>query len=146
MKIERETAGKVTILAVAGAIDAEGVRALKRSTYALVARGCRRMIFSLRHAEFFDSNVISCLDAASKLLREVQGEVVVSASADNRELLRLLQLTDTAPKLQVFPHDQAALAHFGEDGDDLGVSARLEPPQPSGEEGAWPEEHPRPRP
>ncbi|MHC4974613.1 MAG: STAS domain-containing protein [Planctomycetota bacterium] len=144
MSIERETAGQVTILAVAGAIDADGVCTLKRNTYALVAKGCRRMIFSLRGVESFDSNVIPCLHAASNLLKEVQGELVVSASSDNRELLRLLQLTDSVPQFEVFPHDQAALAHFGEDEDTLDIGARLEPPQPSGEEGAWPEDHPRP--
>lgn len=143
MKIERETAGNVTILAVAGAIDADGVRALDESGDALVETGCRRVILSLRDVEFFDSRVVTCLTGVSKRLEDVRGRVVVSATSETRRMLEGLGL---ARQLKVFPHDQAALAHFGEDGGALGIGARLEPRQPSGEEGAWPEEHPRPRP
>jgi anti-anti-sigma factor len=143
VRIERKTAGNVTILELAGAIDADGVRALDESTDAVVEAGCRRLVFSLGAAEFFDSRVVTCLTTASKRLKGVKGKVVVSASSDIRQMLQTLGL---APQLKVFPDDRAALAHFGEDGDALGVGALLYPRPPSGSEGAWPEEHPRPRP
>jgi len=45
-------AGDVTILACAGAIDADSVRALGEKTDALVQTGCHRLVLSLGEVEF----------------------------------------------------------------------------------------------
>lgn len=144
MKIERKTAGDVTVLALAGAIDADAVRALREKTDAIVETGCHQLVFSLREVEFFDSRVIACLITASLRLQGVNGDVVISGSPSAHETLETLGL---ARQLKVFPDERAALAYFGEEGGDFGgCGARLTPPHPSGSGGAWPEEHPRPRP
>ncbi|MHC4138179.1 MAG: STAS domain-containing protein [Planctomycetota bacterium] len=141
MRIEPRAAGNVTILACAGAIDADSVRVLGEKTDAVVETGCRRLVLSLGEVEFYDSTLVARLATASQRLEDVKGEMVISASLATLQLLRTLGI---AKKLKVFTNDRAALSYFDEAGDGLG--ARLEPPRPSGSPGAWPEEHPRPRP
>jgi len=143
VRIERETTGDVTVLACEGAVDDEGVRALDETTDAVVETGCHRLVLSLRGVEFYDSTVVARVASASERLEKVKGEMVISAPLSTLQMLRTLGL---ARKLKVFTNDMAALDYFGEDGNGLGVGARLEPPPPSGSAGAWPEEHPRPRP
>jgi len=144
VRIERKTSGNVTILTCAGAIDADGVRALGEKADAVVQTGCRRLVFSLGDVKFFDSTVLDRLTLAARRLREVEGKAVISASSGTLRLLRSLGL---AKRVRVFLHDRAALAYFGEEGGDVtGSGARLAPPRPSDSAGAWPEQHPRPRP
>ena len=144
MRIERKTAGNVTILTCAGTIDADGVRALGEKADAVVQTGCRRLVFSLGDVKFFDSTVLDRLTTAARRLKEVQGKAVISGSFGTLRMLRSLGL---AKRVRIFPHDRAALAYFGEEGGDVtGSGSRLEPPRPSDSAGSWPEEHPRPRP
>ncbi|MHC4819253.1 MAG: STAS domain-containing protein [Planctomycetota bacterium] len=145
MKIERKTAGSVTILACAGAIDVDSVGALSENTDAVVGMGCRRLVVSLGDLEFASSAMLASLIMAHRRLSEVDGEVVISAASVF--LAKTIKTLGLDQALKIFPDDRAALAHFGAEGGDFTASgARLKPPRPSGSEGAWPEEHPRPRP
>jgi anti-anti-sigma factor len=143
VRIERQAAGDVTVLACTGAIDTEGVRALGENTAAVVETGCHRLVLSLRDVEFYDSTAVVRLAAASKHIEEAKGEMVISAPLSTLRMLRVLGLTK---ELKVFSNDAAALDYFIEDATGPGVGARLKPPRPSQSDGAWPEEHPRPRP
>jgi len=145
VRIERKTAGSVTILACAGEFDGDGVRALDEKTGTVVGTGCHRLVVSLGEMKSFDSTALACLISVCRRLNYVDGEVVVSsASGFLQTTIKTLGLTEV---LKVFPDDRAALDYFGEDGGDFtGSGARREPPRPSDSAGAWPEEHPRPRP
>ncbi|MHC4974611.1 MAG: STAS domain-containing protein [Planctomycetota bacterium] len=116
MRIARRTAGNVTILALAGEFDDDGVRALGEKTDAVVEKGCHRLVFSLGNVRFFNSTVFGNLVTASRHLKDVNAELVVSAPSD--VVQRMLDTLGLARQLRVFPDDRAALAYFRE-GDDL---------------------------
>jgi len=145
VRIARKTAGSVTILALAGEIDSDGVRALNENTDMVVETGCHRLIFSLGSVRFFNSAVFGCLVTASRHLEDVDAELVVSAPSGM--LRKTFEVLGIARQLRVFPDDRAALAYFGEEGDDsTSLGARLDPPRPSGSAGVRPAELPRPGP
>ncbi|MHC4819251.1 MAG: STAS domain-containing protein [Planctomycetota bacterium] len=121
MRIERRTSGDVTVLACAGAVDADSVRALGEKTGAAVETGCQQLVVSLGDVAFSDSRALAHLVTASQRHEDGNGEVVFSASTGNRQMLKTLGL---ARQLKVFADDQAALAHFGEDGAALGLKLR----------------------
>ncbi|MHC4974615.1 MAG: STAS domain-containing protein [Planctomycetota bacterium] len=139
MRIERRTSGDVTVLSCAGAIDADGVRRLRKQTGAAVETGCQQVVVSLGDVAFSDSQALAHLVTASQRPGDGGGEVVFSASSGNRQMLKTLGLSG---QLKVFPDDQAALAHFGEDGAALGLKLQ----RPLGWGRAGPEEGARPRP
>jgi len=118
MKIERRTAGDLTVLECAGEVNADGVRALRKRTDAAIETGCRRMVVSLGDVTFSDSRALAHLVTACQGLAQGDGEVVYSASSSNRRMLKTLGLDR---QLKVFPDARAALAHIGEDGSALGL-------------------------
>jgi anti-anti-sigma factor len=127
VRIARKTAGSVTILALTGEFDAEGVRALDEKTDAVVKRGCHRLVFSLGNVRFFNSAVFANLVTASRHLRDVNAELVVSARSDMLQMT--LETLGLAGQLRVFPDERAALAYFGEEGDEFKALAEwIRPP------------------
>lgn len=121
MRIERRTAGDLTFLACTGEVDAEGVRALRRNADAAIETGCQRMVVSLGDVSYSDSRALAHLVRASQSLTPSDREVVYAASSGNRRMLKTLGL---AQRLELFPDDQAAVAHVGGDGGALGLKFR----------------------
>jgi len=137
VRIARKSAGNVTILALTGEIDTDGVRALGEKTDAVVGTGCHRLVFSLSNVRFFNSAVFACLVTASRHLDDVDAELVVSASSGTLQLM--LEALGLSGQVRVFPNDRAALAYFGEEGSEVTVHrVLLEPPRQPGSAGAQP--------
>ena len=137
MRITRRSAGSVTILALAGEIDAQSVRALGEKTDAVIETGCRRVVFSLGEMKFFNSVVFACLVTASRHLKDVDAELVVSAPSGTLQMM--LEVLGLTGQVRVFPNDRAALAYFGEERDAVTASdGWRDPPRHSGSAGGQP--------
>jgi len=145
VRIERKTAGSVTILACAGTFDDYGTCALGEKTGAVAGAGCHRLVVSFGEMKSFNSTLLADLITSSRRMKAVAGELVVAAAPS--PVQKTIETLGLDKMFKFFPDDRAALAYFGEEGGDFTSSgAWLEPPRPSDSAGAWPEEHPRPRP
>ncbi len=137
MRIARKSAGNVTILALAGEIDANAVRALGEKTDTVVGTGCHRVVFSLGEMKFFNSAVFACLVTASRHLKDVDAELVVSAPSGTLQMM--LETLGLTGQVKVFPSDRAALDYFAVERDDVTTpGAWFDTPRPSGSAGAQP--------
>jgi len=135
VRIERKTAGSVTILACAGTLDDYGMRALGEKTGAVVGAGCHRLVVNFGEMNSFNSTLLANLITASHRMKAVAGELVVAAAPS--PLQKTIETLGLNKMFKFFPDDRAALAYFGEEGGDFtGSGGWLEPPRPSDSAGA----------
>jgi len=115
MKIDRRTAGSVTILAFTGEIDSGDLSAARAETDGVIEEGCDRLILNLGQLGFLNSTALAYLISVHKRVQSMSGELVFSEpSSFFQTTIRHLGLER---EFTVFPDDRAALAHFGEPAD-----------------------------
>lgn len=114
MKIERKTAGDVTILAFTGEFDAFNLPTISEKIDTLIQGGCTRLVFNLRLLKFINSSALGYLIKTHKRLRELEGELVLSEpSKFFQTTIKTLGIDQI---FKVFEDDQEALKYFHDAG------------------------------
>jgi len=114
VRIERKTAGNVTILAFVGEFDAANVPSTIEETDGLI-EGCVKLVFNFRELTFIDSSGLGYLLKTMKVLRDRNGELVCSEPA--KCFRNIIDVYGVGRVFKIFATDRAALAHFAEAGD-----------------------------
>ena len=114
MKIDRKTAGDVTILAFAGEMDSDNLPKAREETDSVITAGCDRLIFNLGELAFINSSALAYLITVHKRVKSMNGELVFSAPS--RFFQTTLRHLGLEGEFKIFPDDQAALDHFGAGG------------------------------
>jgi anti-sigma B factor antagonist len=111
VRIERETAGDVTILAFAGEFDAANVPSTIKETDGLI-EGSLRLVFNFRKLTFIDSSGLGYLLKTMKVLGGQDGDLVFSEPA--KCFRNIVDVYGLGHVFKIFASDRAALDHFGE--------------------------------
>ena len=114
MKIDRKTAGDVTILAFAGEMDSDNLPAAREETDGVITAGCDRLVFNLGELAFINSSALAYLITVHKRVKSMDGELVFSAPS--RFFQTTIKHLGLEGEFKVFQDDQAALEHFGAGG------------------------------
>jgi len=101
LSVEVSTAGKVSVVALAGEVDAASVGAMRDCVEDLAAGGRVHQVLDLSGVEFLDSSGLGALVALRRRLEEDGGALVLAC--DNEIVLRLLRLTSLDTVLTVYP-------------------------------------------
>jgi anti-sigma B factor antagonist len=114
MKIERKTAGNVTILAFTGEFDAFNLPQISEKIDALIQTGCTRLAFNLHLLKFINSSALGYLIKTARRLKELDGELVLSEpSKFFQTTIKTLGIDQI---FKIFPVDQEALKYFHDAG------------------------------
>jgi anti-sigma B factor antagonist len=114
MKIERKTAGNVTILAFTGEFDAFNLPTISEKIDALIQGGCNRLVFNLHLLKFINSGALGYLIKTHKRLRELDGELVLSEpSKFFQTTIKTLGIDQI---FKVFENDTEAVKYFHDAG------------------------------
>jgi anti-anti-sigma factor len=111
MKIDRRTAGDVTVLTFAGELDSDNLPAAREETDGVIQSGCDRLVFNLDGLAFLNSSALAYLITVHKRVKSMGGQLVFSAPS--RFFQTTVKHLGLEGEFQVFPDDQAALEHFG---------------------------------
>jgi len=111
VRIDRKTAGDVTILAFAGEMDSDNLPAAREATDGVITAGCDRLVFNLGELAFINSSALAYLITVHKRVKSMDGELVFSAPS--RFFQTTIRHLGLEGEFRVFPDDQAALEHFG---------------------------------
>ena len=111
MKIERKTAGNVTILAFIGEFDAFSLPQVGETVETLTQR-CTQVVFNLRLLTFSDSSALGYLIRTAKRLKELDGELVLSEPS--KRFQTTIKTLGIDKILKVFPSDEEAVRHLNE--------------------------------
>ena len=110
MKIERRTAGDVTILAFTGEFDAFNLQTVGEGIDTLIQKGSLRLVFNLRLLKFINSSALGYLIKTAKRLRELDGELVLSEpSKFFQTTIKTLGIDQI---FKIFPKDEEAVKYF----------------------------------
>jgi len=110
MKIERKTAGNVTILAFTGEFDAFNLPQVGEKIDTLIQKGCMHLVFNLRLLKFINSSALGYLIKTAKRLKELDGELVLSEpSKFFQTTIKTLGIDQI---FRIYPDDQEALKYF----------------------------------
>ncbi len=110
MKIERKTAGDVTILAFTGEFDAFNLPTISEKIDALINTGCTKLVFSLSRLKFINSSALGYLIKTHKRLRELDGELVLCQPSKFFETtIKTLGIDQI---FSIFGTDEDAVKHF----------------------------------
>ena len=115
MRIDRKTAGSVTILAFAGELDSADLSAAREETDGVIQAGCDRLVLNLRKLDFLNSSALAYLISVHKRVQSMSGELVFSEPS--RFFQTTIRHLGLEREFTVFRDDQAALEHFGEAAD-----------------------------
>jgi len=117
MKIERKTAGDVTILAFTGEFDAFNLPTISDKLDNLINTGAKKLVFNLRLLKFINSSALGYLIKTRKRLAELDGELVIAQPS------KFFQSTITTLGIdqifKIFPVDEEAVKYFNEAGGEL---------------------------
>jgi anti-anti-sigma factor len=113
VRIERKTAGNVTILAFAGEFDVVDMPATIEKIDGLIA-GSNRLVFNFSELTFINSSALGYLLKTMRALRNQGGELVYSEAA--KCFRNVVEVYGVVNVFKAFPDDRAALEHFGETG------------------------------
>jgi len=111
MKIDRRTAGDVTIMAFAGEIDSDNLPAARDETDEVIQAGCERLVFNVGQLAFINSSALAYLITVHKRVQSMDGELVFSEPS--RFFQTTIQHLGLEREFKVFPDDRAALEHLG---------------------------------
>jgi anti-anti-sigma factor len=114
VRIDRRTAGSVTILAFAGEIDSDNLPAARVETDGVIQAGCDRLVFNLGQLAFLNSSALAYFITVHKRVKSMDGELVFSEPS--RFFQTTIKHLGLEGEFKVFPDDQAALEHLGEGG------------------------------
>ena len=114
MKIERKTAGNVTILAFTGEFDAPNLPQVEEKTDTPIQEGCTHLVFNFRLLTFVDSSALGHLIKTAKRLKDLGGELVLSEPS--KFLQTTIKTLGIDQILRVFPSDEEAVTYFHETG------------------------------
>ena len=103
MKIERKTAGNVTILAFTGEFDAFNLPTVGEKIDQLIQKGCTHLVFNLRLLKFINSSALGYLIKTAKRLKELDGELVLSEPSSSFQFDQIFR---------IYPNDQEAVKYF----------------------------------
>ncbi len=110
MKIERKTAGNVTILAFTGEFDAFNLPQVGEKIDTLIQKGCMHLVFNLRLLKFINSSALGYLIKTAKRLKELDGELVLSEpSKFFQTTIKTLGIDQI---FRIYPNDQEAVKYF----------------------------------
>jgi len=110
MKIERKTAGNVTILAFTGEFDAFNLPQVGEKIDTLIQKGCTHLVFNLRLLKFINSSALGYLIKTAKRLKELDGELVLSEpSKFFQTTIKTLGIDQI---FRIYPDDQEAVKYF----------------------------------
>jgi anti-sigma B factor antagonist len=115
MRIDRKTAGAVTILAFTGELDADNLPAAREETDELIQAGADRLVLNLGQLNFINSSSLAYLITVHKRVKSMGGALVFSQPSGFFQMT--IKHLGLEREFTVFPDDRAALEHFGESGD-----------------------------
>lgn len=113
LKVASRTVGDVAILSFAGDFDAASDPSSIEDVDALIAE-CKRVIFNFSGLTFVNSSALGYLLKTVRALRDRGGELVFSEPA--KCFWNILEVYGVGQVFAVYPDDQAALQHFGQNG------------------------------
>ena len=103
--------GPLTVVAVAGEIDAHTAEQLRAQLHAVFTAGCHRLIVDLSEVTFMDSTGLGVLIGALKRVREHDGSLHVVCPRP--AVLKVLQITGLLGIIPVLPDLPAARTAAG---------------------------------
>ena len=110
MKIERKTAGNVTILAFTGEFDAFNLPTVGEKIDQLIQKGCTHLVFNLRLLKFINSSALGYLIKTAKRLKELDGELVLAEpSKFFQTTIKTLGIDQI---FKIFPNDEESVKYF----------------------------------
>lgn len=112
MRIEETRAGDVTVLAIAGELDARTLPDAQARLSALLAELRVRLVFDLSGMEIVTSSAVGFLVDAAKRTRALGGDAVLCRPT--ALLTRTLDALKFGKFLRVYPSDDLAVAGFRE--------------------------------
>ena len=112
LKIERKTAGNVTILALMGEFDASSLPQVGETVEPLTQKQGTQLVLNLRRLEFSDSSALGYLIKTAKRLKELDGEFVLSEPC--KFFQATIKTLGIDRILKVFPSDEEAVRHLHE--------------------------------
>ncbi|MHC4493720.1 MAG: STAS domain-containing protein [Planctomycetota bacterium] len=110
MKIERKTAGNVTILAFTGEFDAFNLPQVGEKIDALIQKGSTHLVFNLRLLKFINSSALGYLIKTAKRLKELDGELVLSEPS--KFFQTTIKTLGIDRIFRIYPDDQEAVKYF----------------------------------
>jgi len=114
MKIERKTAGNVTILAFTGEFDAFNLPTVGEKIDQLIQKGCTHLVFNLRLLKFINSSALGYLIKTAKRLKELDGELVLAEpSKFFQTTIKTLGIDQI---FKIFPNDEESVKYFHDAG------------------------------
>jgi len=114
MKVRRRQVGDVDVLTFEGEFDASTMPAIE-AIDGILEQGRSRLVFSFAELTFVASPVLGYFVKVGKRVKELGGAVVFSRpSPFMQATIRTLGLDQI---FDVYPDDNAALRHFGAEGD-----------------------------
>jgi anti-sigma B factor antagonist len=117
MKIERKTAGNVTILGFIGEFDAFNLNTISEKLDTLIEKGRTQLVFNLRLLKFINSSALGYLIKTSKRLKELDGELVLSdPSKFFQSTISTLGIDQI---FKIFSTDQEAVKYFHDAGGEV---------------------------
>jgi anti-sigma B factor antagonist len=110
MKIERKTAGNVTILVLTGELDGFNLPEAGEMIDGLIEKGSRRLVLNLRQLKFINSLALGYLIKTAKRLKELDGELVLSEPSQFfQTTIKTLGIDQI---FRIYADDQEAVQHF----------------------------------
>lgn len=111
LNVEREDLGAVSILSIAGSLDAVSAPELKTHIEMLLRQSRIQVVVDLAQLELIDSSGVAAIVSLFKRVRSLRGDVVIGSLAGQpAEIFRLLRL-DRA--FDVYDDLDSAIARFG---------------------------------
>lgn len=111
LNVDLEDVGAVSVLSIAGSLDAVSAPELKAHIEKLLAGSRIQVVVDLARLELIDSSGVAAIVSLFKRVRSLRGDVVIgSLTGQPAEIFRLLRL-DRA--FDVFDNRDAAIARFG---------------------------------
>lgn len=110
MKLNIEKKNKVTILHLAGNLDADSVPTFKKEAYKIVQEGCATLVIDCHSLDFVDSMGLGAMISLLRRARTQQGDVKIAGL--NQEVRSVFEITRLHRLFDIAPDWQTALGKF----------------------------------
>ncbi len=110
MRIERKTAGEVTVLALTGDLDSNSVQSVDEQLNAFIEAGARKLVFNLSGLRFTHSAGLGLMIKTHRRLGDDGGKLVFSEPS--KFFTSMISAVGLDNLFEAFPTDAEATAHL----------------------------------
>lgn len=112
MRVSTRKEDWLTILGVAGELDAATAPRLREQLEQCLSGGCRWLLVDLHDLEYIDSTGLGLLIGAAKLLAEAGGDLTIACPRPN--VMRVFEISGTGSLLHVKTEEVQARCYLAE--------------------------------